>query len=403
MKPVSAFATTGLALLLAGLLPACAQGAGQAVAAGEVTPVGPMQSPRAAHSSSALPDGRVLLAGGCIERGCEEGITASTELFDPQTRRFQATGTMAIARVGHRAVRQPDGGVLVIGGWTPDGVTALIERYDPETGKFSRFGDLLTARDGFTATVLDDGRILIAGGYTDGMRRLDSAEILDPRDRRSLAVGSLRQPRMSHTATRLQDGRVLLVGGTSAPDELIASIEMFDPDTDRFSSAGQLQRARHKHAATLLPSGQVLIIGGAGTGDSDEQFNDSELYSAKTGATTTGPEMTAGRFKFTDAVLRLSDGRVLVAGSGPSVEVYDPAASGFGTIPDSLDAELSFTSLAPLPGDRALITGGYDEELDVAMSAWIYEPDADQSGAEREITEVATTGALSPPITEDTH
>ncbi len=36
---------------------------------------------RAAHAASLLPDGRVLITGGCIVDGCGEA-TASTEIFD---------------------------------------------------------------------------------------------------------------------------------------------------------------------------------------------------------------------------------------------------------------------------------------------------------------------------------
>lgn len=353
--------------LLALAAPACAQDAGQ------VVPIEPMRSPRAAHTSTPLPDGRVLLAGGCTAQGCEEG-TGSAELFDPETRRFTATGAMTAARIGHLAVRQRSGGVLLIGGWTATGATASIERYDPDTGTFSAFGSLLTPRAGFTATVLRDGRILVAGGYTGGMRRLDSAEIFDPRTRRSAATGSLDGPRMSHTATRLADGRVAIVGGTSASATLLDSIEIFDAATGRFSPGGKVRKARHKHAAALLASGEVLVLGGASAEDFAGQFSDTELYSPATGEARPGPAMAAARFKFTDTVRRLDDGSVLVGGDGRFAELFDPAQPRFVRIQGVLP-ELSFASLSLLPDGRALITGGYDDRLDVSRTAWLYDPE----------------------------
>src|SRR6266581_7357870 len=84
-----------------------------------LTTVGQMTVPRAAHSSTRLADGRVLIAGGCTDDGCNlccDG-TATAEIFDPATGNFRRTGSMRLSRDDHRAVLLPDGRVLVAGGW----------------------------------------------------------------------------------------------------------------------------------------------------------------------------------------------------------------------------------------------------------------------------------------------
>lgn len=360
--------------VLSGLLfAAVAMVAGAAVAADAVQRVANLPRPRAAHSATLLRDGRVLLAGGCHAQGCEEGISGDALLFDPGSKTFKRTGALVQPRVGHRAIRLRGGAVLLLGGWTANGATALVERYDPATGTFSRHGRLLQARDGFSATPLADGNILVAGGYSGAMQRLSSAEVYDPRTGKSKAVGDLATPRMSHTATRLADGRVLIAGGSSARGELLDRLELFDPATGRFETAGRLRKARHKHAAIRIGA-DVLIVGGAGVDESVQQFNDSERWHPGVARTTTGPTMASGRYKFLDAVVRLRDGRVLVAGGGREPELLDASAKRFARTTGSFDGALYFSTATPLRDGNILIAGGYTPGIQPSRRAWLFQP-----------------------------
>lgn len=332
-----------------------------------------MPQPRAAHSATLLRDGHVLLAGGCHANGCEEGISGDALVFDPKSKSFAKTGALVQPRVGHRAIRLRNGAVLLVGGWTAGGASKLVELYDPATGRFSRQGELLQPRDGFSATALDDGDILIAGGYTGDMQRLSTAELYDPRTGRSRATGVLSTPRMAHTATLLADGRVLVAGGSSARGHLLDSLELFDPATGRFQDAGHLRKARHKHAAVRIGNA-VLVIGGAGVNESAEQFRDSELWRPGATRTLPGPMMQDGRYKIVDAVARLRDGSVLVAGSGRTPELLDAGASDFKPINGALDGELAFSTATALRDGRVLIAGGYDPGIHPSRSAWLYQP-----------------------------
>jgi len=342
------------------------------IASGSLRAIKAMPTPRAAHSATALNDGRILIAGGCRADGCEEGLAKDALLFDPSSRAFETTGPLLIARAGHRAVPLKDGSVLIIGGWTRDGVTDSIERFDPATGTFGAYGRLRTARDGFTATVLDDGTILIAGGYADGMRRLASAERFDPRNKRSRAVGAMTTPRMSHTATRLKDGRVLIAGGSVARGQVTASIEVFDPNAAEFSSAGSLKKARHKHAAIRVGD-DVLILGGAAIPEEAGHFSDSERWDADTQTVKAGPTMREGRYKFLDSVVRLADGRTLVAGSGDGAELLSADGRRFERVDAPIGRKLAFATATALPRGRVLILGGYDPSIRVDRGAWVFE------------------------------
>ena len=349
-------------------------GLASSVGTERVSPITTMTVPRAGHTATLLPDGTVLIAGGCIVNGCENKLTASAELYDPVTNGFQETGAMKVARVGHAAISLATGKILILGGWAGDNATAIAELYNPETKSFSIVGEMNEARDGFSATLLKDGRILIAGGYNGGMTRLTSAEIYNPKDNSFTLVGAMTTARMSHSATLSQDGRVLIVGGSQSRGDILSSSELFDPSTGTFSVSANLHIPRHKHAATLLEDGRVIVLGGAGAGDFSEQYASVEIFDTKTSSFYPISDMSAARFKIPDAVVRLESGEVLVVGSDERLELYDIKSKSFRTVLGKLDAERSYMTGTLLPDGNVLITGGYDDSIHISSQAWLYQP-----------------------------
>jgi len=119
-----------------------------------------MTTPRAAHTSTLLASGKVVLIGGSNETG----FLASAEIFDPSSDTLTpTTGSMAIARNFHTATLLNDATVLVAGG--SDGQTlALTELFDATSETFSGTGSLTARRQYHTATLLNDGSVLVTGG-----------------------------------------------------------------------------------------------------------------------------------------------------------------------------------------------------------------------------------------------
>ena len=339
----------------------------------QVSPIATMTMPRAAHTATLLPDGTVLIAGGCIADGCENKLTASAEIYDPVTNIFRETGAMKVARVGHAAIPLSTGKVLILGGWAGNNATAIAELYTPETESFGVVGTMNEPRDGFTATRLQDGRILIAGGYNGGMTRLASAEVYNPADNSFSLVGAMTTPRMSHSATLLADGRVLIAGGSQSRGNILSNTEVFDPTTETFSTADNLLTSRHKHAAVALEDGDVLILGGAGAGDFSEQYASAERFDAASSSFQQVSDMSAARFKHPDAVVRLDNGEVLVAGSDERLELYDAKNRSFRTVPGQLDAERSYTTSTLLSNGHVLIAGGYDDAIRITSQSWLFQ------------------------------
>jgi hypothetical protein len=368
-------------LMFAPLLCFALAGAPSPSGTGAVSEIAAMHIARASHSSTLLPNGMVLIAGGFAGSGGEYNPYRTAELFDPHSGTFQSVAEMSIGRSGHTATLLKNGKVLIVGGWTGRyDLRGSTEVFDPLTRRFAPTGNLVVERAGNTATLLTDGRVLITGGEDRQENKISSAEIYDPTTGKFTATGSMAEARAAHTATALKDGRVLIVGGSSGhypSQNVYRSAEIFDPATGKFVSAGQMAVARHKHAAILLRSGRVLIVGGSDNRDWHGEYASAEIYDPAWGTFAATGAMSTARFKLPAAVALLPDGRVLVAGGGPFAELYDETTGSFTKVPGSLGAARFFASATSLSGGRALITGGYAESsgnLPATPAAWLYQP-----------------------------
>ena len=127
-----------------------------------------MNVARKLHTATLLPDGRVLVAGGVDSN--DDATTralASAELYDPRTGTWTVTDDMIHPRAWHTATLLPTGLVLVAGGQCPgpatkgcpaigdmSGAIAESELYDPKTGHWTATGNMTSPRYEHTATLL---------------------------------------------------------------------------------------------------------------------------------------------------------------------------------------------------------------------------------------------------------
>jgi hypothetical protein len=172
------------------------------------TTPGSLVTPRYDHTATLLPNGKVLIAGG---EDANSTALRSSELYDPTSGMWKATtGSLITPRdgfpgVGHTATLLPNGKVLVAGG----GVTAT-ELYNPATDTWSATGALATPRRYQTATLLPMGRVLVAGGLL-GSNPVNTAELYD------VGLGFMRpawQPQIVTTPSTLTLGGSLALTGS---------------------------------------------------------------------------------------------------------------------------------------------------------------------------------------------
>ena len=140
--------TRAIAKIIGGL--ACVAGIAVAQPVGSFTLTGSLITPRQFHTATLLTNGKVLLTGGISAYNPNAPGLASAELYDPSTGTFSATGKMTVPRASHTATLLPDGRVLIAGGYSGivggafAGTSATAELYDPGDGTFTPTGQMST-------------------------------------------------------------------------------------------------------------------------------------------------------------------------------------------------------------------------------------------------------------------
>lgn len=355
--------------------------------------------------------GKVLVSGGTQTHGGRTPL-ASTELYDPAlgtatdlpsaVAAWSRSGSLGTPRADHTATLLPNGKVLVAAGGVQESSedtfvyppTNSAEIYDPTSGTWSPTARLAIPRLAHTATLLGGqqcgghcGKVLVVGGAISGYGRegsnqrpvfLASVEVFDPSTESWSALDSLHAARGGHGVATLADGTVLVAGAGMSFDvhtdlyRAKMSSERFNPSTGRWSYAGDMAASRGVATATIidgptcrkaLPSpfcGKVLVAGGAGhyegvedghwAGDTPPPRSSAELFTALPEVATVTPAKgpaTGGT-------------EVVIAGS----TFAGATAVNFGGVPAAgfkIDSPERITAVAPPhPGgqvDVQVVTG----------------------------------------------
>jgi N-acetylneuraminic acid mutarotase len=231
-------------------------------ATGTWTPTGNLATARGDHTATLLSTGKVLVTGGRPSfSGAGNLPIVSAELYDPANETWTSTGSLNTGRWSHTSTLLPNGNVLAAGGYGNGVVLMSAEIYDAATATWTPTSSLLARRADHSATLLPDNKVLVAGGfggdYPYGSHA--SAELYDPATGTWKSTGSLLTGRDQHTATLLPDGTVLIAAGikrdntTANGNNYLASAELYVESTPSLLNIS---------TRTLVLSDDKALIGG---------------------------------------------------------------------------------------------------------------------------------------------
>jgi len=338
---------------------------------GNLIKAGNMTTKRAAHTSTLLKDGRILIAGGIAEDGNGNELPhSSAEIYYPETNEFKPTGNMIEQHCNHSATLLANGEVLIIAGWKSGARSDAVEIYNPQTGEFRLVARLEKPLQAQNAVLLKTGKVLIVGGNADRNDYQMDAYLYDYKTNSFEKTGSLNYGRMAFTATLMNSGNVLITGGDSG-SEILNKAEIYNTATGKFEQTGEMNFRRYKHGAVLMQNGNVLLAGGSDKNDWNGKYKSSEVYDVSTGKFSV-IEMNNERFKLQEGIVSLSNGNILIGGGNKTVEMYNPSENKFTTMGE-LDDENYYTCLTLLNNGKVLITGGYNNKIVTTSSAYIFQ------------------------------
>ena len=202
-------------------------------------------------AAAALIGGRVYVFGG------GQAVSVSSIVrIDPTTRRLVGAGTLdePLSDLGAVTV---GGHPYLVGGYTGSIYASAVLRYDGHgrTSTVARLPEGLR----YAGVAALDGTIYVAGGLTTaGETRAVLA--VDPASGQVRRVATLRSP-IAYGALVAFQGQLFMIGGKTSAGIALATVQRIDPTTGQVSLAARLPRRLAEPAAAVLRN-RIVVIGG---------------------------------------------------------------------------------------------------------------------------------------------
>jgi len=196
-------------------------------------PAAPLAAALGFATATPLANGEVLVVGGCADPLCATVLNTAWR-YDPAADQWHTAGSMTVPRAAHTATVLPDGRVLVLGGCgdgscTQTHSTAEAWTMDPGGGSFGALPSMQGARHNHTATLLSNGGVLVAGGLSSAGATTPMAEVFLPLANYWWDTSGMLMDRAYHVAVALPGGDVV-VGGGCNPATCMPWAEVFEGD-----------------------------------------------------------------------------------------------------------------------------------------------------------------------------
>jgi hypothetical protein len=307
-------------------------------ASGGLTPAPAPPSVSSFHCAGhvVLPDSRVLVIGGTLNRA-HEGIS-TTATFDPTTGKWALTSPMNHPRWYPTGTVLPDGRVLAANGEDENGADVpVFEVYDPARDTWSPLAGADRVQDVYSFNpVLPNGQVMEASPEPVTQLLDIGSGTWSPGP-----TGGWRTIPYTESDAMYAPGKIIRAGGTILPNQGGGG----QPGTNRaqvidmtsiapaWRETSAMAFARRRLNLVLLADGQVMAEGGTGLDDDPGRaVLAGEIWNPATEQWSTVASMSVPRMYHSAAML-LPDGRVLTAGGEPSTagnvtpptaQVYSP-------------------------------------------------------------------------------
>lgn len=309
-----------------------------------------------------------LAACGRAEQGTMEATASHAQ-------RWTAAAPMKTARYLHGALALPSGKVLVFGGYEDGAASITTEIYDPPTNAWSAGGSAALPRHFTRLAPLSQGdtQVLVAGGEWSTLSNAETYDVVT-------GLWTLTQPmletRAAHSLVALNDGRVLVVGGSldNLATGLASHYELYQPASRTFVQGPSMAQPRSDAVAVRLSDGRVLVAGGESS-VSTVPFSGAEIYDPGTNTAALVAPMHAARVRGQAALI---GSKVLMVGGAvdsradSTAEIYDPAADTWTTV-ESAPTPQAHACILTLPGGQVLLAGG-ENNVGPSSQAELFDP-----------------------------
>lgn len=332
------------------------------------------------HHAIALANGTVLLFG--TDSYSADGVLAWLP-DEPERQRLDLPPDGVVTALA-------DGRYLLVGGRRRNELSPEASVYERADDRWYSTRPMHWARTDVRALRLPDGRVLVTGAVDNGGRRGQSAdepvpqfpaEIWDPRTGEWRESASLRSPEHSFVELALlPDGRVFAgaLDNYYRDSDVLGHYRLWDPASDAVGELRAVDRPRRGGTGLLLANGDILYAGGSSEapdgGDARDRGTGTDVWNSATG---TWRRLADAPASLRGLVLRaLGDGTAIAwqppRGDADSVGVFYlwRGANGWLPLPSpgTLRASDSIEPVALGDGVLMLVVGGRD--------SWTWRPGA---------------------------
>ena len=229
----------------------------------------PGWSARYMFSSVAMPDGSIVLMGGS-DGSARNDVWQSTDKGTTWTQQTASAGWAERSR--HSSVAMPDGSIVLMGGYdggyfkndvwrsTDNGATWTEVNASPGWAE----------RWAHSSVVMPDGSIVLMGGQNSGGNKNDVWRSTDNGATWTQLPDAGWSARSSHRSVAMPDGSIVLMGGydSGATNDVWRSSDNGATWTQVNASAGW--SARGEHSSVVMPDGSIVLMGGWIVGGSND-------------------------------------------------------------------------------------------------------------------------------------